>query len=112
MTEWRKCYLQNVSRKCSFSQSETLDFQNFPGEHAPGPPSRTKISVRREVLYFTWNPLTIWPGSAPDSPYCSSIKVDKSVENMLYTSQCTIKSYQFGLKIKIMPCRQEFNICL
>ena len=46
-----------------------LDFQNFPGEHAPGPPSRTKISVLCGVptfLYSTWNPLKIWPGSAPD----------------------------------------------
>ena len=25
-------------QKCNFSQSWTLYFQNFPGEHAPGPP--------------------------------------------------------------------------
>ena len=25
-------------QKCDFSQSWTLYFQNFPGEHAPGPP--------------------------------------------------------------------------
>ena len=38
MTGGEKSYLQNVSRKCNFQQSEKLDFQNFPGEHAPGPP--------------------------------------------------------------------------
>ena len=42
----RPSYLQNVTRKCNFHQSETLDFQTFPGEHVPGPPSKTKISVR------------------------------------------------------------------
>ena len=47
MTGGEKSYLQNVSRKCNFQQSEKLDFQNFLGEHAPGPPRRTKISVRR-----------------------------------------------------------------
>ena len=25
-------------QKCNFSQSWTLNFQNFPGEYAPGPP--------------------------------------------------------------------------
>ena len=25
-------------QKCDFSQSRTLYFQTFPGEHAPGPP--------------------------------------------------------------------------
>ena len=50
MTGGEKSYLQNVSRKCNFQQSEKLDFQNFP-----------------KFLYPTWNPLKIWPGSAPDS---------------------------------------------
>ena len=42
MTGGEKSYLQNVSRKCNFQQSEKLDFQN-----SPDPPRRTKISVRR-----------------------------------------------------------------
>ena len=51
MTEWGKCYLQNVSQKCNFQQSETLDFQNFLGSMPPDPPSKTKILVHRFAAF-------------------------------------------------------------
>ena len=36
-------------QKCDFSQSRTLYFQNFPGEHAPGLPRGPKKFFRRLV---------------------------------------------------------------
>ena len=41
-------------QKCDFSQSRTLYFQNFQGEHVPGPPRRPKkfFSCRRVAQKF------------------------------------------------------------
>ena len=37
-------------QKCDFSQFGTLYFQNFPGEHAPGPPRRPKKFFSRRPV--------------------------------------------------------------
>ena len=49
-------------QKCDFSQSWTLYFQNFPGEHAPGPLESQKIFSRRRVAQ------NFFSGSTPPPP--------------------------------------------
>ena len=50
-------------RKSNFGQSERLDFQNFPGEHAPGPPSGLRGT--QNFLGTPLKPVKFWAGSAP-----------------------------------------------
>ena len=59
-------------RKSNFGQSERLDFQTFPGEHAPDPPSGPKkfFSPLRGTQNFLGTPLKpvkFSTGSAPVS---------------------------------------------
>ena len=68
MTEWGKCYLQNLSRKCSLSQSETLDFQNFCillGTHSqfgldPGLLQVTKVFFGVSHIFQFINPIQVF----------------------------------------------------
>ena len=75
-----KCHKISVKRKhksimkcreSNSSQSEKLDFQNFPGDHAPDPPSTptkffSPLCGDQNLLELLLEPVKFWAGSAPE----------------------------------------------